>query len=61
MLDGYAKVMPELHPKPDGPYPTCFCGDTCKMEVSGDDKKLWQRFWMCENLAYDPEPSDREV
>jgi hypothetical protein len=34
MLDGYVKAMPELHPKPEGPYPTCFCGDTCKMEVS---------------------------
>jgi hypothetical protein len=44
MLDGYVKAMPELHPKIEGPYPTCFCGDTCKMEVSGDYKTLWQRF-----------------
>jgi hypothetical protein len=24
-------------------------------------KILWQRFWMCNNLAYDPEPCDTEV
>jgi hypothetical protein len=22
---------------------------------------LWQRFWMCNNLTYDPEPGDTEV
>jgi hypothetical protein len=40
MLDNFAKAIPELHPKPEGSYPTCFCGDTCKIEVSGDYKTL---------------------
>jgi hypothetical protein len=31
------------------------------MEVSGDYKTLWQWFWMCNNLTYDPEVSDTEV
>jgi hypothetical protein len=31
------------------------------MNVSGNYKTLWQRFWMCNNLAYDPEPDDTEV
>jgi len=60
-LDGFAKGMRGLHPKPEGEDPECFCGDVCKMEVSGDYKTLWQRFWMCNNLAYDPEPGDTEV
>jgi hypothetical protein len=42
MLDGIAKCMPKLHLKPQGKDTTCFCGDTCKMEVSGDYKTLWQ-------------------
>jgi hypothetical protein len=33
MLDGFAKVMRKLHPKPKGLYLTCFCDDSCKMEV----------------------------
>jgi hypothetical protein len=41
ILDGYAKVMSELQPKPEGPYPTCFCGNTCQMEVLSDYKMLW--------------------
>jgi hypothetical protein len=57
-LDRFAKPMCELHPKPQGEDPECYCGDTCKMEVSGDYKTLWQRFWMCNNLAYDPELGD---
>ena len=60
-LDGFTKGMRGLHPKPEGEDPECFCGDVCKMEVSGDYKTLWQRFWMCNNLAYDPEPGDTEV
>jgi hypothetical protein len=31
------------------------------MEVSGDYKTLWQQFWMCNNLAYDPESGDIDV
>jgi hypothetical protein len=53
--------MPGLHPKPEGEPPECFCGDPCKMNMSGDYKTMWQWFWMCDNLAYDPEPGDMEV
>jgi hypothetical protein len=35
-LDGFAKGMPRLHPKPEGEDPECLCVDICKMEVSGD-------------------------
>jgi hypothetical protein len=60
-IDGYEKTIPGLHPKPEGEPPECFYGDVCKMQVSGDYKTLWQRFWMCDNLAYDPESGDTEV
>jgi hypothetical protein len=33
--------MHELHPKPEGEEPECYCGDVRKMEVSGDYKTLW--------------------
>jgi hypothetical protein len=60
-LDGFAKCMCGLHPKPEGEDLECFCGDICKMEVSGDYKTLWQWFWMCNNLAYNLEPGETEV
>jgi hypothetical protein len=60
-INGFAKTMSGLHPKPEGEVPECYCGDPCKMIVSGDYKTLWQRFWMCDNLAYDPELGDTEV
>jgi hypothetical protein len=60
-IDGYEKTMPKFHPKLEGEPLECFCGDVCKMQVSGDYKTLWQWFWMCDNLAYDPEPGDMEV
>jgi hypothetical protein len=60
-LDRYAKAMHGLHLKPDGEEPECFCGEICKMEVSGDYKTLWQWYRMCDNLAYDPESGDIEV
>jgi hypothetical protein len=60
-IDGYEKTIPGLHPKPEGEPPEYFCGDICKMQVLGDYKTLWQRFWMCDNLTYDPEPGDTEV
>jgi hypothetical protein len=60
-IDGFEKIMPGLHPKPVGVEPECYYGDICMMQVSGDYKTLWQRFWMCNNLAYDPEPGDTEV
>jgi hypothetical protein len=40
MLDEFAKGTTELHTKPQVQDPTCFCGDTCKMEVSDDYKTL---------------------
>jgi hypothetical protein len=60
-IDGFKKTMPRLHPKPEGEEPKCYCVDICKMHVSGDYKTLWQQFWMCNNLAYDPEPGNIEV
>jgi hypothetical protein len=60
-IDGYAKTMSRLHLKPEGEVLECYCGDPCKMNVSGDYKTLWQRLWMCDNLAYDPELGDTEV
>jgi hypothetical protein len=60
-IDGCEKTIPGLHPKPDDEPLECFCDDVCKMQVSGDYKTLWQRFWMCDNLTYDPEPDDMEV
>jgi hypothetical protein len=53
--------MAALHPKPEGKEPECYCGDVCKMEVSCDYNTLWQRFWICNNLTYDPEPCDTGV
>jgi hypothetical protein len=53
--------MPRLHPKPGGEVPKCYCGNPCKMNVSVDYKTLWRRFWMCDNLVYDPKLGDTEV
>jgi hypothetical protein len=39
-IDGFQKGMTTLHPKPEGEEPECYCGDVCKMEVSGDYKTL---------------------
>jgi hypothetical protein len=61
MLDGFVKSMHELHPKPQGEDPKCFCSDTYKMKMSGDYKTLLQRFRMCNNLSYDLEPGNTEV
>jgi hypothetical protein len=60
-IDGFDNGAPGLHPKMEGEESACYCGDVCKMEVSGDYKTFWQQFWMCNNLAYDPEPGDTEV
>jgi hypothetical protein len=60
-IDGFDKGMPGLHSKPEGKEPDCYCGDVCKIELLGDYKSLWQRFWMCNNLTYDPELGDTEV
>jgi hypothetical protein len=53
--------MPGLHPKPGGEVPKCYYSDLCKMNVSGDYKTLWQRYWMCDSLTYDLELGDTEV
>jgi hypothetical protein len=53
--------MDALHPKPEVVEPEYYCGDVCKMVVSGDYKTLWQRFWMCNNLAYDSESGETKV
>jgi hypothetical protein len=60
-IDEFEKGMAALHPKPEDEEPECYCGDICKVEVLGDYKTLWQRFRMCNNLAYDPEPCDMKV
>jgi hypothetical protein len=60
-IDGFEKGMAALHPKPEGEEPECYCGDVCKIEVSDDYETLRQRFWMCNNHTYDPEPGDTEV
>jgi hypothetical protein len=30
-IDGYEKIIPGLHLKPEGEPPECFCDDVCKM------------------------------
>jgi hypothetical protein len=60
-INGFAKTMPGLHSKREGEVPECYCGDPCRMNVSRDYKTLWQRFWMCNNVAYDPELGNTEV
>jgi hypothetical protein len=60
-IDGFQKGMPGLHLKPESDESECYFGDVCKIEVSGDYKTLWQRLWICNNLAYDIEPGDTEV
>jgi hypothetical protein len=60
-IDGFEKTMPRLHPKPEGEEPECYCGDICKMHMSGDYKTLWQLLWKYNNLAYDLEAGDTEV
>jgi hypothetical protein len=60
-IDEFQKGMAGLHPKSEGDELECYCGDVCKIEVSGDYRTLWQWFWMCNNLAYDPELGDTKV
>jgi hypothetical protein len=60
-IDEFVKTMPGLHLNPEGEVPECYCGDPYKMNVSRDYKTLWHRFWMCDNLTYDPESGDTEV
>jgi hypothetical protein len=39
-IDGFEKTMPRLHPKPESDELECYCGDVCKMQVSGEYKTL---------------------
>jgi hypothetical protein len=42
-------------PLPSGvPMPMCFCGDPCKVAKSDEEESYNQRYWMCENYAFDP-------
>jgi hypothetical protein len=44
-------------PLPRGvPVLMCFCGDTCKVAKSDDEERYNQRYWMCDNYAFDPTP-----
>jgi hypothetical protein len=43
-INGFAKGMASLHPKPKGEVPEYYYGDICKMELLGDYKTLWQRY-----------------
>ena len=42
-------------PLPSGvPVPMCFYGDPCKVAKSEEEETYNQRYWMCENYAFDP-------
>jgi hypothetical protein len=60
-IDGFAKNMFGLHTKSKGEVPECYCGDPYKMNMSEDYKTVWKQFWICDNLAYDPESGDTEI
>ncbi|TVU17768.1 hypothetical protein EJB05_33824, partial [Eragrostis curvula] len=54
--EGYSWVDPSGFYLPGTPAPMCYCGDLCKMRVSGLYKTYWQRYWCCAN-----EDGDRSV
>jgi hypothetical protein len=44
-------------PLPSGvPMMMCFCDDACKIAKSDEEKTYNQRYWMCDNHAFDPTP-----
>jgi hypothetical protein len=44
-------------PLPGGvPMPMCFFGDACKVAKSDEEETYNQRYWMCDNFAFDPTP-----
>jgi hypothetical protein len=44
-------------PLPSGaPMPMCFYGDPCNVAKSDEEESYNQRYWMCENYAFDPTP-----
>ncbi|TVU40292.1 hypothetical protein EJB05_13750, partial [Eragrostis curvula] len=54
--NGYSWVDQSGFYLPGTPAPMCYCGDPCKMRVSGLYKTYWQRYWCCAN-----EDGDRSV
>ena len=49
-------------PLPSGvPVPMCFCGDSCKVAKSDEEKKYNQMYWICENYAFYPTPRQIRV
>ena len=50
--DAFARL-----PLPSGvPVTMCFCGDPCNVAKSKEEEMYKQRYWMCENYAFDPTP-----
>lgn len=49
-------------PLPSGvPVPMCYCGDDCKVAISDEEHTYGQRYWMCENYAFDPTPKQIRI
>ena len=47
----------ERLPLPSGvPVPMCYCGDRCKVAKSDEEDTYRQRYWMCDNFAFEPTP-----
>ncbi|KAG2648976.1 hypothetical protein PVAP13_1NG067901 [Panicum virgatum] len=47
----------ERFPLPSGvPVPMCYCGDHCKVAKSDEEDTYRQRYWMCDNFAFEPTP-----
>ncbi|XP_066355742.1 uncharacterized protein [Miscanthus floridulus] len=34
----------------------CYCGDPCRVAISEEEETYKQRYWMCDNYAFDPTP-----
>ena len=44
-------------PLPSGvPVPMCYCGDPCRVAISEEEETYKQRYWMCDNYAFEPTP-----
>ena len=47
----------ERFPLPSGvPVPMCYRGDRCKVAKSDEEDTYRQRYWMCDNFAFEPTP-----
>ena len=51
--EGYSYVDVSRYKKLRGAPPMCYCGDDCKMRVSGLWSKYGQRNWCCANEECD--------